>query len=251
MKSLENEVWKDVPNYEGLYQVSNLGRVKSLDRIFIRKDGAAIKKKSHLLNQSLRTYYQVQLRRDRKSIHFDVHRLVCLAFHSNPNNYGYVNHKDENKLNNRAENLEWCTQKYNLNYGKCKEIWRQSYIPKYGRKIDVYTKYGIFVKSYNSVVEAEKDGYNRSSIFKCLFGRLNTHRGFVFKKHGEQFSYRNRSLNVFVKRISELDGSEKIYNTIVDAAKENGLTKDKLGAFYRGVQKSVPINGYRYEFFNL
>jgi hypothetical protein len=249
MKYLENEIWKDIPNYEGLYQVSNLGRVKALERVFTRKDGIEIRRNERIVNQTLNTYYYVQLRKDRKNIHFAVHRLVCMAFYPNPNNYPCVNHKDENKLNNNVDNLEWCTQKYNLNYGKCKESWLKSFVPNFGRKIDVYTKYGVFVKSYNSVVEAEMDGYNKNSIFKCLFGRLDSHRGLVFKKHGEPFSYKNRSLNVFVKRISEMDGSEKIYNTIVDAAKDNGLTKDKLGAFYRGTQKNVPIGGYKYEFF--
>ena len=247
-------VRKPVKGYEGYYEVDQFGRVYGCERHIPVDDNGRLYVKpvfGKQMKQALHTkgYKIVSLTRDGRTKTAFVHRLVAEAFLPNPDALPYVNHKDEDKTNNFMDNLEWCTQKYNLNYGKCKESWLKSFVPNFGRKIDVYTKYGVFVKSYNSVVEAEMDGYNKNSIFKCLFGRLDSHHGLVFKKHGEPFSYKNRSLNVFVKRVSEMDGSEKIYNTIVDAAKDNGLTKDKLGAFYRGTQKNVPIDGYKYEFF--
>lgn len=247
--NLENEVWKDIPNYEGLYQVSNLGRVKALARNFPRYDGGVIRRKERIMNQTLNTYYYVQLRRDRKNIHFSVHRLVCMAFHPNPNNYPCVNHKDENKLNNNSDNLEWCTYKYNLNYGRCKEAWLESFVPNFGRKIDVYTKYGEFVKSYDSIAYAVMDGYDRSCITHCLSGSLDSHRGLVFKKKGEPFSYKNRSLNVFVRKYTEDGEFVREYNTIRDAARDNGITKDKLSSMHRGKQPNKPINGFKYEFY--
>ena len=104
------EVWKDVSGFEGLYQVSNFGRVKSLlkDRIMkrtIRPDG----------------YLSVSLHKDGKQKSFLVHRLVASAYIGNPDNYPQINHKDENKTNNCVSNLEWCTPMYNANYGSRNE----------------------------------------------------------------------------------------------------------------------------------
>lgn len=248
--NLENEVWKDIPNYEGLYQVSNLGRVKSLDRLFPRIDGASIKKKGHIISQSLRTYYQVQLRKDKKSVHFDVHRLVCMAFHPNPNNYPCVNHKDEDKLNNRAENLEWCTQQYNVRYGEKAKTKRERFINKFGKKICAYNKYGDLVQVFPSVSKVEDRGFNRRSVVSCLSRRLDSHKGLVFRYDGEPFSYKNRSLNVFVRKFAEDGRFVREYNTISEAARDNSLTKDKLGSIYRGKQPNVPINGFKYEFYH-
>lgn len=115
------EAWKDIPNFEGYYQVSNFGRIRSITR----------KAKTKILNNNYRTikgqlispaktkdgYLKVSLSKKHKRYYFRVHRLVANAFLSNPNNYPVINHKDENKLNNRVDNLEWCSIKYNCNYG--------------------------------------------------------------------------------------------------------------------------------------
>ena len=97
------EYWKDIKGYEGLYQVSNLGR--------IRKENKIISPWTQL------GYKIVVLWKNKKCKKFRVHRLVAEAFILNPNNYTQVNHKDEDKSNNSVENLEWCTQKYNNSYG--------------------------------------------------------------------------------------------------------------------------------------
>lgn len=101
------EIWRDIPNYEGLYQISNLGRVKSLNfnKTKIRK------------TQSKKRYITVNLSKDGKTKYYLVHRLVAEAFIPNPNNYPCVNHKDENPSNNHVDNLEWCTHEYNMSYG--------------------------------------------------------------------------------------------------------------------------------------
>ena len=115
------EIWKDVPNYEGLYQVSNLGNVKSLDKYVNSgiKNNTSVKRKGQLLKQSLKKngYLQVTLTHNNIRKYIGVHRLVAQTFIPNPNNLPVVNHKDENPLNNCVNNLEWCTQKYNCNYG--------------------------------------------------------------------------------------------------------------------------------------
>lgn len=104
------EIWKDILGYEGLYQVSNLGNVRSLN---YRRSG-----KTKLLKQGTDNgYKRVELSKNGKKKKYWVHRLVAIAFISNPNNYKEVNHKDEDKSNNNVNNLEWCTREYNNNYG--------------------------------------------------------------------------------------------------------------------------------------
>lgn len=104
------EEWKDIKGYEGKYQISNLGRVKSLNYNNT--------KESKLLHQSLiNNYYSVYLWKRGKGKQYRIHRLVAIHFIDNPDNLPEVNHIDENKLNNRVDNLEWCNRKYNCNYG--------------------------------------------------------------------------------------------------------------------------------------
>lgn len=100
-----SETFLSVPGYEGLYEVSNLGNVKSLRRGKLMKPG-----KSH-------GYLRVSLRKDNKTQYFSVHRLVAIVFIPNPENLPYINHKDESRDNNCVENLEWCTAQYNNTYG--------------------------------------------------------------------------------------------------------------------------------------
>ena len=112
------EVWKDIEGYEGLYQVSNLGRIKSLPK----QDGF------RFLNEKIKKSFRQKNGYLRASLYKEgigktelIHRLVAKAFLPNPNSLPQVNHKDENKLNNRVDNLEWCSAKYNMNYGTCIE----------------------------------------------------------------------------------------------------------------------------------
>lgn len=106
-----DEIWKDIKDYEGLYQVSNLGRVRSLDKIVIRTDGKNRHQKGKILKLQISKYgYNViTLWNNNVSKQFKVHRLVAMAFIPNPNNLPQVNHIDEDKLNNKIDNLEWCT----------------------------------------------------------------------------------------------------------------------------------------------
>lgn len=122
------EQWKDIKGYEGLYEVSNLGNVRSLDRIVKRGQGYMIKEGRILAQfyEEKKGYYQVALAKDGKAKKYRVHRLVALAFLDNPSNYTDVNHKDEVKTNNNVDNLEWCTRKYNNNYGTKPERIRKA-----------------------------------------------------------------------------------------------------------------------------
>ena len=114
------EIWKDIKDFEGLYQVSNLGRVKSLKRVVVRNNNRPLLVeekilKPHILKKG--KYLRISLRNNGIRKMYLVHRLVSEAFIPNPNNYQQVNHKDENTLNNCVSNLEYCDVLYNNNYG--------------------------------------------------------------------------------------------------------------------------------------
>ncbi len=107
-----NEEWRDIEGYEGLYQVSNLGRVKSFNYRGHKGNIGILKPRL-----DGKKYETIALYKDGKPKYVRIHRLVAQAFIPNPNNLPQVNHKDENKTNNDMKNLEWCTNEYNHNYG--------------------------------------------------------------------------------------------------------------------------------------
>lgn len=120
----ESEIWVDIKYTDGLYQISNQGRIRSKDRYVVCKNGKSFYKHGRIIKTtSINSGYSIvnlhSLKGELK--HYLVHRLVAEHFLPNPNNLEVVNHKDENKRNNRLENLEWCTLKYNNNYGTCQQ----------------------------------------------------------------------------------------------------------------------------------
>lgn len=110
---MEEETWKDIKGYEGIYQVSNLGKVRSFSRKYANYGNEA----KILKGLNNKGYLRVSLSKNGKCKMFSIHRLVAETFIPNPNNYSCVNHKDENPLNNNVKNLEWCSINYNCNYG--------------------------------------------------------------------------------------------------------------------------------------
>ena len=115
------EIWKDIENYEGYYQVSNLGNIRSLDRLIIQVDAKKgkyariIKGRIIKPENNKRGYKCVTLTIQNKKVLKPIHRLVAEAFIPNPNNYPVINHIDGNKHNNKATNLEHCSHKHNVN----------------------------------------------------------------------------------------------------------------------------------------
>ena len=143
MNCHSKEIWKDIQGYEGIYQVSSHGRVRSLDRIVVRPNGNGdyfAKGKIIYVVLTKHGYNEVHLHKDNKTKIYKVHRLVAQAFIKNPNNLPCVNHIDENKTNNNVNNLEWCTYKYNNNYGTKKN--RQGEKTKM-KTILIVTKYYV------------------------------------------------------------------------------------------------------------
>lgn len=163
----KQEIWKDINGYKGLYQVSNLGRVKSLDR-YIKQGNRTIKFKSKILKQRLERngYLRVTLYKNATPKQISVHRLVAETFINNPNNLPQVNHIDKNREHNYVTNLEWCTSLYNLQYSNIiKNLSKTKY-----KKIICNTTGEIF----DSIKSAsEKYNLQHSNIIKCCKGERN------------------------------------------------------------------------------
>lgn len=164
------EVWKDIKDYEGLYQVSNLGRVKSLPRKRVTPTKGTYYSVEKILKPGItdRGYQQVALCKDSKLKRCLIHRLVAQTFIPNSNNYPEVNHKDENKVNNVVENLEWCTSKYNANYGTRKERLKEKSINKPGKRVICITTGEVF-ETLSKASKATKT--DASDIGRCCKGK--------------------------------------------------------------------------------
>lgn len=177
----EIEEWKDIENYEGLYQVSNFGRVKSLkrNRKFKSIHEDTIKKQTN----TNRGYLIVSLSKDGKKKNFYVHRLVAESFIAKIENKNDVNHINENKHDNMVKNLEWCTKKYNNNYGH-----------RLIKAADAHKKKIISInlsddsKNYfNSVKEAgDYLGIKATNISAVLNNRKNSTSGYSFKYNNQE-----------------------------------------------------------------
>jgi hypothetical protein len=166
------EEWKEVVAYEGLYQVSNLGRIKSL----FKKHKNEIFLKPKIERNG---YLRITLAKKGKHKSFSIHRLVAIAFKPNPLNLPQVNHIDENKLNNNSNNLEWCTGEYNLNYGKrnlkCSNFNKENF----SKKVYQYSKDKILIRKWNSLADAERESnFNHSAISNCCLGKRKYYKNY-------------------------------------------------------------------------
>lgn len=163
------EIWKDI-DPEGIYKISNLGRVRTTIR-----QGCSVEFLKPIVNY--KGYLTVDLRWDGKRHHATVHRLVALAFIPNPNNYPEINHKDEDKTNNRVDNLEWCDHWYNIHYGTGIERGKEAM----KKDVNQYDKQGNFIKCWHGVSSAASAlKIDSSCIVRCCNGETRTYRGFIW-----------------------------------------------------------------------
>ena len=185
---MNKEEWRDIKGYEGLYQVSNMGRVKSLERTFVDKIGRERTFRGRILKQKTESngYLRIALHEDSGKVkRFYIHRLVCEAFHENPENKPCVNHIDENKSNNEASNLEWCTYKENNNHG--------TRTARTSKPVGQYTLDGKLIKIWQSTIEVERLlGFANSNISEAARGKRKTAYGYVWKYIDEK---RNNIIN--------------------------------------------------------
>lgn len=173
------EIWKPVKNYEGYYEISNLGRVKSVERIIKCKSRNNFKQKEKILatRPNNRGYIMVGLHKDKNYKLVLVHRLVAEAFIPNPNNLPQVNHIDENKQNNHWNNLEYCDNWYNSHYGTRIERCNAKQKKK---KINQYSLNGKFIRQWESVASIRKK-LSINNICKACTGEYKQAGGFVWK----------------------------------------------------------------------
>lgn len=160
----QEETWKPVVDYEGYYEVSNLGNIRSVSHLisgYVNGGFRTYYTKSSSLKHNISKvgYVMVSLSKQGKVKHFNLHRLVAKAFIPNPNNFPCINHKDEDKTNNNIKNLEWCTKKHNANWGsnprRLSEMFAKK--PPRHRKVSQYTMDGKFVKTFYAASHAAKE----------------------------------------------------------------------------------------------
>lgn len=188
----EFEVWKPIIGWENLYEVSNFGNVRTLHY-----------KKPYLMHPvtDANGYKRISfvLPNSKKYKRYGVHRLVAQAFIPNPDNLPEINHKDEDKTNNHVDNLEWCTTKYNCNYGTyCENIsaarigmkfsdlhienLRKSHVKVQGKSVIQLSKFGDIINRFDSISDASRFlNISASCISGCCSGRLKSAGGYIWK----------------------------------------------------------------------
>lgn len=182
-----NEIWKDIAGFEGVYQVSNKGNVRSLDR-YVQCADSVRHYKGRLMKQDKKKngYLQVNLKRQAVNKQFLIHRLVAVAFLPNPDGLATVNHKDENKENNSVDNLEWCSQSYNNHFGKgyrtrCVNA-KNGAIRSQAKAVLQYSIDGVFIAEYFSAMEAGRaNGVRQGGISECCNGKQKTAYGYIWR----------------------------------------------------------------------
>ena len=180
---MENEIWKDIKGYDGKYQISNKGNIKNVKRNKLLKIQ---------FNKNYKCIHLVGM--DGKIKNYTIHRLMAQSFIPNPDNLPCVNHKDENKLNNSLDNLEWCTEKYNCNYGTRNERFTE-------------TKFNNYIKEH-----PEYAGMSKEDILKERSKRhYYENREKILKKMKEQYVHKSDVHKMTVTHWKEVNGKRVWY----------------------------------------
>lgn len=177
--------WRPVVGYEGLYEVNNLGEIRSLDK-FVNRNGGITCMTGRILKAWLNNqgYYIIDLYKDGKRKHIGVHRLVGQAFIPNPNSYPHINHLDRNPKNNRVENLEWVTPHLNNSYPPTLEYKSQVMTNRddLSKPVLQLTNEGWLFKEWPSTNEIERQlGYFSTTIAECCRGNGRHHTAYGFR----------------------------------------------------------------------
>ena len=189
LDDLENEIWRDVVGYEGLYKVSNFGRVKSL-----KDNNGKYREKILKFAKNNKGYLYVCLCKEGKVNKCKAHRIVAQAFLENPNNLPMINHKDECKTNNVVTNIEWCTAKFNCNYGtrnkrivantdykeKVANTDYKAIAEKQSKQVFQYSKDLELISVWKSTRECDRNGFDSGHVSACCRGKLQHYKGYIW-----------------------------------------------------------------------
>lgn len=179
------EEWRDIKGFEGLYQISNMGNVKSLERTVWNSRGyyVTVPERIRKARKNRYGYLYVALWKEGKRKQYMIHRLVASAFLNNADNLPEINHKDEDKTNNTVDNLEWCDRSYNCNYGtrnkKISEKMTNS--SKLGKSVIGINKVSGLIVEFPYVREASRQtGINSGNICACCNGKKKSAGGYIW-----------------------------------------------------------------------
>lgn len=260
------EVWKDIEGYEGLYQISNLGNVKSLDRTQIQKRGDLYynkKYKGQIIKSHLthRGYCAVGVTKHNRHKNFSVHRLVARAFIPNPENKPEVNHIDGNKQNNRVDNLEWNTSSENLKHAynnklktctkKHREVAKYQCKKNFSKKILQYNLNGEFLKEWDSITEAS-NFYNIpiSGISQCCQGITKSAHKYIWRYKTPNFPLKISNYTKQYRYVPVLQYNLqyvfiKEYKSLTDASQKTNINISYISDCIRGKRKTA--GGYMWK----
>lgn len=191
LNDLNGEVWRDAKGLEDYYEVSNMGRVRSKQRITDIQPYCHIIRKPRILKAQFNgSYYRVVISLNGKYKQTLIHRLVAETFIPNHKGLEEVNHKDEDKTNNNLWNLEWCTRLYNAGYGtkgKRQSLFMTNYN---GRVVCQYSKDGELITTYRTIMEASKNTNIHYSAIRevCIRGKQKTAGGFIWRYAEDSFN---------------------------------------------------------------
>lgn len=261
LEDFEGEIWKDIPGYDGCYRVSNMGRIKSLDR-FVKIKGWTLEKGCILKASPRGQYLFCHLSKGGKKTLVKFHRIVCSAFHENKDNLPEVNHKNEIKNDNRADNLEWCSRSYNARYGTAVKRIREKTInhPSVSKRVFQFDLDGKHIATYPSVREAGRiTGITVANIqCVCRDGKSATAGGFLWSylftpedimKKVKRIK-RHKTV-LFTRKVVQYDKNNNYiatYNSIIEASSMTGICKTAISACCRHYGYYHTAGGYKWEY---
>lgn len=248
IEDLDGEIWRQIPGYEGLYVASNKGRIKSCERYNSRNTLLCERLLKPKINRG--GYLTTALTKNEIRKEYMVHRLVAMAFIPNPDKLPQINHKDENRKNNYLENLEWCTSKYNINYGNS--------ISKRSNAVLQINDKGEIVARYKSGFEASRrNNISRTLLYNALAGKVDTAGGYKWKYEDNEKNIiadeirKRREVSHFRRAVVQYSQKGKeigIFDNITRASEAIGVSVTAIRQNCLGYTETC--KGYKFKYKN-
>lgn len=253
------EIWKPVKDegFEDFYEVSNLGRIRSVDRVVESKRGP-LNYKGRMISTPPNSdgYPAFNFCRAGSKKSAKVHQVVAKAFIPNPEGYPEVNHIDENKENNNVSNLEWCTREHNMNHGTGLQRMREHPNQVERRENSRVPIVGIRISDeklirFESISEADRSGFQRRSLWSALNGYDKSHKGYVWCYEEDYSPIKAKALlrEAKLKRVAHVDESGniiRIFESQRHASEFIGVDSSQISRVCNG--KSRSTKGYILKF---